>query len=72
MPYGYELCIPGDQPFISLATESCVVSLAIALSRHEIGILNGEHPERKVETTFEMAKVTRSIQGDACVTCGRA
>eukprot|EP00731_Ephydatia_muelleri_P030623 Em0022g137a len=56
VPYGYELCIPGDQPFVSLATESCVVSLAIALSRHEIGILNGEHPERKVETTFEMAK----------------
>lgn len=70
VPYGYELCIPGEEPMVSLATESCVVSLAIALSRHEIGILNGEHPESKVETTFEMAKVlilTREMHIAVCV-----
>ena len=57
LPYGYELCVPGEEPVLSLVAESCLCSLAVMIGKHELGVLTGDHPERKAETMLELATV---------------
>ena len=55
--YGYEFCVVGEEPVFSLVTEACLLPLVVTLSRHEIGILTGDHPEGKAEASLDLAKV---------------